>query len=133
MKRETRNAALRAAAQVAFVVTAACTSSATAPSAPSAPRPADTAQTCKAYLDGLATTRKPSELPEGDPLRGRADVYGAFTDRAARDSKRTRDCCALSFMDHRWECCSALDNKTPAGVEPQACTPWGPPAPPAMA
>jgi hypothetical protein len=136
MKLEVRRAALRAAFKTALVMTVGCAGSAhpatenTGGSAAEAGSAA--APSCGTYLDGLATA-KPVDLPDGDPLKGRMDVFGAFTDPAARVAARTQECCTkeLDTVDantpHRWACCSALDNKS------GACTPWGPPCPPEMA
>jgi hypothetical protein len=77
------------------------------------------------------------DLPDGDPLKGRHDQYGAFADPAARTAARTVACCTEVLAhdgtqaDARWPCCSALAVTT--GEQPMACTPWGPPCPPEMA
>jgi hypothetical protein len=139
MRPEIRRAALRAAAKAALVMSIGCSSGPGSP-APSnttttqGPQPAATS--CAAHLDALAVV-KPEELAADDPLHARMDVYGAFADRAARDSARTQACCEETMIAdgsnaaHRWQCCSALAS-LPAGAEPSACTPWGPPCPPEM-
>ena len=77
------------------------------------------------------------ELPPGDPLHGKLDVYGAFADVGARTAPRTQACCTEELVKHgsgataRFECCSALGD-LPAGARGSACTPWGPPCPPEM-
>ena len=82
---------------------------------------------------------KVGQLADDDPLHGRSDVFGeVFADVAARQSAHTQACCAEVLADpdaaskpHRWECCSALASV--GTQQPFACTPWGPPCPPAMA
>ncbi|MBP6628806.1 MAG: hypothetical protein KBG28_15640 [Kofleriaceae bacterium] len=145
MKPETRRAALRAAAHTAFVVAAACGGADPAPASPRAAGPGPTGPSspepgaaaplaCDPYLDGLATVPI-GELPADDPLRGRSDAYvEAFADLGARADARTQQCCLEELADgagrdHRWACCNALA----AADQPGACTPWGPPCPPAMA
>ena len=36
-----------------------------------------------------------------------------------------------SLAEHRWDCCANLPDNHPANIT-IACTPWGPPVPPAM-
>jgi hypothetical protein len=139
MRPDIRRAALRAAAKTALVVSFGCSSSPprpppsnTVPADGTAARPAATS--CAEYLAGLATGTR-EELAAGDPLHDRTDVFQVFTDVTARRSPRTRECCTEA-LEHdgaqakpRWACCSAL----PDNAQPPACTPWGPPCPPAMA
>jgi hypothetical protein len=141
MTPEIRRAALRAAAKAALVVSiTGCSGSPKAPpsntSGGSDSKPV-AAASCADYLGSLATIGH-GELPDGDPLKGKTAVYGAFKDVAARSAPRTTECCTEELKAHgssakaRFECCSALGD-VPAGAEPSACTPWGPPCPPAMA
>lgn len=151
MSPEVRRAALLAAAKTTFIVSLGCSSN-LQPSSPAAPPPASTASSatpdapvaapvlpCAQHLDGLATAN-PEQLPASDPLHDRLGVYGAFTDIAARNSERTRECCTEELTRdhggaaHRWACCSALsdaDGNTPS-IQGSACTPWGPPCPPEL-
>ncbi len=91
---------------------------------------------CDQYLGSLATA-KLGELKDGDPLKDKPGVYGAFADIKARGAARTTTCCTDELKMHgssskfRWECCSALGTE-PEGAEAAACTPWGPPCPPEM-
>jgi hypothetical protein len=144
MTPEIRRAALRAAAKAALVVSVGCSGG-----AKTAPPPENTTgstgsavaaaapMSCADHLASLAKGA-PESLPEGDPLRGKPGVYGeVYTDRAARESARTQECCTEEINNHgsqaqaRWECCSALTAQTDKSTA--ACTPWGPPCPPAMA
>ena len=138
MTPEVRRAALRAAAKTAFVATLVGCSGASkpateAPPSNAAPPAAAAPVSCAAHLDGLATA-KPKDLPASDPLHGRNDVFGAFTDVAARSAARTVECCKETLekdgaqAKHRWECCSTFA----INEQPFACTPWGPPCPPEM-
>jgi hypothetical protein len=67
-------------------------------------------------------------------MKGKVGVYGVFKDPAARTAAQTVSCCQEALgaqgasSKHRWECCSALDDK----ADRAACTPWGPPCPPEM-
>jgi hypothetical protein len=143
MTPEIRRAALRAAAKAALVVSLGslgalgCSGGArTAPSNTTAttPDPTPVAEaTCDEYLAGLEVTKGP--LPDGDPLKDAPAVYAAFVDVAARAAARTQECCTEQLARdnaqaaQRFECCSALGTAADA----MACTPWGPPCPPAMA
>lgn len=138
MSPEIRRAALRAAAKAAFVVSIGCSSGAGKP-APSnvagktGPEPA--AASCAEYLAGLEVVQR-DQLADDDPLKEAPELYGAFADRAARESARTRECCTEALAEGgsgepRWACCSALGNAS--GGQPGACIPWGPPCPPSMA
>ena len=133
MTPEIRRAALRAAAKVALVAAVGCGGKPPPPSNTTPPVQTDTVATCKEYLAGLKVVQR-GELPVGDPLREKPDVYGAFADRAARETPRTKDCCnqeiTANDQTHQWPCCSALDNIVPAGAI--GCSPWGPPCPPEM-
>lgn len=53
-------------------------------------------------------------------------------------SSEVRACCVElldeskgSLAEHRWDCCANLPDNHPASIT-IACTPWGPPVPPAM-
>lgn len=142
MTPEIRRAAIRAAAKAALVAgLAGCggdpkpapagpsNAATTEPAAPAA------AVDCTTLLAGLATVKQ-DELPDGDPAKTRPDVYGAvFADRARREAPETQQCCTEELTRSgaqsklRWECCSALPQDGQVGI---ACTPWGPPCPPAM-
>ncbi len=144
MTPEIRRAALRMAAKAAMLGAIGCSAPAphgpaTTP-APGNAAPAPTAfASCDAYLGGLATydLDVKSRLATDDPLKKRSDVYGAFASVAERSAPRTHECCTAQLVaagsqaKQRWACCSALD-AVPAGAEPTACSPWGPPCPPAM-
>ena len=140
MTPEIRRAALRIAAKTALVVTIGCSGSGSSTTtSPSNVATGSAAQpvACDPHLSGLATVEK-DNLASSDPLRERMDVYGkVFADITARTSARTQECCTEELVTsgssakHRWECCSALGD-VPAGAEPSACTPWGPPCPPEM-
>lgn len=104
--------------------------------APAADVAAAESKTCAQHLDGLVMVKNTSELPDNDPLRGDMTVYGAFADVAARSDPRTQECCReelkqdVAGAPHRWACCSALGDSDPEVA--MACTPWGPPCPPAL-
>lgn len=133
MTTDVRRTALRAAAKCAIIVTLGC-GGRTAPAQPEPDVPPVAEPSCAEYLASLETV---DQVPEGDPLHGQLDVYGAFADVEARSSARTRECCTEQLVAggsgaaQRWECCSALGD-VPEGAEPSACTPWGPPCPPEM-
>lgn len=145
MTPEIRRAALRAAAKAALVVSLGSLGSIGCSGGKSGgPSTSSTSNTggstepaaevsCADYLAGLPVART-GELAADDPLKDRPDVYGAFASVADREAARTQTCCTEqlaadgSAAAQRWECCSALP--APDGM---ACTPWGPPCPPAMA
>lgn len=143
MSPEVRRAALRTAAKATFIVSVGC-SNVPPPAAPAEPATAPVTApvtvtttapaTCGEYLDGLARVDH-NGLAASDPLRERADVYGAFVDVTARSSERTQQCCLeelqrdSSGAAHRWACCSALAPQSNIG---SACSPWGPPCPPEL-
>jgi hypothetical protein len=135
MSPETRRAALLAAAST-LVTTLACSSPPT-PNDPATPAtdPPLSERACAKHLASLAMAH-PDELPDGDPLKTNdGSIYGAFTDVAARSDPKTQRCCEASLTrggphsDHRWACCSALPGLPAVRM---ACTPWGPPCPPAL-
>lgn len=158
MSPDVRRAALLAAAKATFIVSLGCArneppgaptgptiSTASTPMAPEPappppapapePAPATPEIPCEQHLASLATAQI-DELPANDPLRARHDVYGAFRDISARTDDRTVACCVAVLRDHngsdrRWPCCSSA---LPSTLELEmACTPWGPPCPPALA
>ncbi|MBX3186439.1 MAG: hypothetical protein KF819_05455 [Labilithrix sp.] len=54
-------------------------------------------------------------------------------------STEVQACCvelltkSMGMMDaHRWDCCANVDRSTASQEVNMACTPWGPPVPPAM-
>jgi hypothetical protein len=134
-----RRAAVRMAAKTAaFVVTVGaigCSGGGKAAPSNVDKTTGGTAGACEPYLAGLATA-KPEALPEGDELKTKPGVYGAFQDPAARSAPQTLSCCNADLKahgaasKHRWACCSAVEGKPDAEV--MACTPWGPPCPPEM-
>lgn len=145
MRPEIRRAAIRAAAKTALIAgLAGCSGDpkASTTSTPSNVATGDTAKPaapvdCEAHLTGLKKMKK-EELPDGDPVKERMDVYGeVFANRAEREAPETQKCCTEDLVkngsrgSHRWECCSALAD-LPKDASPSACTPWGPPCPPAM-
>ncbi|MDC0672499.1 hypothetical protein [Nannocystis radixulma] len=142
MSPEVRRAALLAAAKTTLVTAIGCSSaqpsaSPTATNQPSAPAPASSPDECARHLDRLATVPR-EQLAADDPLRERMDVYGeVFADREARASEPTQACCRQELAregantPHRWSCCSALPQHENRELS-LACTPWGPPCPPAL-
>ena len=144
MTPEIRRAALRMAAKAAMLGAIGCSApappGAAMPTPPGNTAPAPTAgASCEAYLGSLATydLDVKAQLADDDPLKKRSDVYGAFARIADRSAPRTHACCTTQLVaagsqaKQRWACCSALD-AVPAGADPSACSPWGPPCPPAM-
>ena len=135
MTPEIRRAALLVAAKATMIASLGCSGGRT-PAPAAEPAPAAPPVSCAEHLGALATA-KPDQLPASDPLHGRANVYGAFTDVDARGSARTLECCDEeltrdgSGAAHRWECCSALP-ESKADALMIACTPWGPPCPPEL-
>ena len=136
MTPQTRRAALRMAAKAAMVLTVGCSGGqhATPPPSNTATPTGSAPVACKPYLAGLAQSHV-ADLPADDPLHGKPDIYGAFTDIAARQSAQTQQCCADELnagveSAYRWACCSALGHAPPNHLA--ACTPWGPPCPPEM-
>jgi hypothetical protein len=70
----------------------------------------------------VAVVNKTFETQPGDDFEAPADVKACCQTLAvATDSK------VIDAIPHRFECCSALDWNGS-----MACTPWGPPVPPAM-
>ncbi len=142
MSPEVRRAALLAAAKTTFIVSLGCSSNVQpgASRPESVTPPAAPEVSCAEHLGGLAQTKMGEALPASDPLHDKPGVYGAFTDIAARTSERTQQCCSEALTDgngesaYRWACCSALIDQN--GQRPDdrfmACTPWGPPCPPAL-
>lgn len=137
MTPEIRRAAIRAAAKAALITAIGCGGD-PKPAAPMTPSNVSAAPATKAAVDcathlgGLAKVKQ-DKLADDDPLKNDSTVYGqVFADRAARESADTKKCCNEELAANgagsklRWECCSAL------GGTGMACTPWGPPCPPAM-
>lgn len=105
--------------------------------------------------EGSEMSGDPAEKPDASIAVGDADadapavdcaemVHAAFgTDgpypgEPKMVSAEVRDCCAVLLradsvvtLEHRWDCCA---NLTPAAASEVtlACSPWGPPVPPAM-
>lgn len=142
MTPEIRRAAIRAAAKTALIAgLAGCASEPrTAPAGPSnaatgTPATPAEAVDCTTLLGNLEAVPQ-DRLPDGDPVKARTDVYGSvFADRTRREAPATQRCCSEELAQagassrFRWECCSALLDTQDVGG---ACTPWGPPCPPAM-
>ena len=142
MRRDVHLKALKAASNVAFSIALVGCASAS---------PATTASTD----DGTPATTSESELKKkhpkahagchedaGTPLDCQAVVDAAFP--TAGDYPGTKQsvseevaaCCdtllgkgATGAGAHRWDCCANAAHPSDVGL---ACTPWGPPVPPAM-
>jgi hypothetical protein len=146
MRRDVHLEALRIAAKVALSIGLldGCNAprtreaSATQPEPAPAPTTADTSEP--------ATTPAPTpEHVEAQPVASdcRAVIAGAFPVASdypgeKRDvSPGVQTCCALALVQepqleqHRWDCCANLADDVEQRVL-IACSPWGPPVPPAM-
>lgn len=139
MLNETKRRALRAAQQVSFVTLAAC-SGQIAVSAPAATNEAlvdanlnvhaSDAAVDQHVNDAAIVDAKPSCSAFQSALRSDAGVSMAEND--------ARQCCREFFAEGEPEwndpvtyyCC--YESQLEPGEKPIACTPWGPPMPPAM-
>lgn len=136
MTPEIRRAAIRAAAKAALITAIGCSGdpkpTTTMPSNVSTSPAVPEVKECGALLGGLEKVAQ-DKLADDDPLKKSNFVYGqVFADRKARESAEVQKCCTEELDKNnassklRWECCAAVDGKG------AACTPWGPPCPPAM-
>lgn len=142
MQSDVHYAALKAAARVAFGVAflGGCSSAAqdgndgvTSESAVKAPCHDASAPDAKKSCDAVIA----SAFPDAGPEQWVANNPGA-----ASISAEAKACCTekltakdahASSVPYGWSCCSALDSwNNPDPTIAIACTPWGPPVPPAM-
>ena len=142
MRRDAHRDALKVAAKVALAIglLEGCRESLAA--APSAPTEAEApvVETAPATTPD-AYAAAPAE-PAGKVTDCRAVVYaacpvdGEYPGERKEVADEVRTCCghllvAPGGLDtHRWDCCANVDEESGAIVH--ACTPWGPPVPPAM-
>lgn len=150
MRRDAQFEALKVAAKVAMAIglLEGCRESlAAAPSAPTeshaeAPAVEDTAPAREETAPVSEEYASTSSEPTGKVTDCKAVVFAAFPIDGDYPGQRkdvateVRTCCAHLLaapggMDvHRWDCCANLED--PADATAIACTPWGPPVPPAM-
>ncbi len=134
MRSDVHASALRSAAKVAFSVAflGGCSAAPamTAGEDPSAPAP--TGASCQGSAPTKPAASCASVVAAAFPTEG--DYPGV----KQSVSSEVQACCIElldeskgSLADHRWDCCANLPDPPPANVG-IACTPWGPPVPPAM-
>lgn len=157
MRSDVHFAALRAAAKVAFSVAFIGGCAAQAAEADDAANPDGTepATAAEADLSAKNKTKKNSDktstLPSGchhedasvpqlscdQVIAAAFPTEGTYPGAKQSVSAEVQTCCAEALdksqglAAHRWDCCANL----PADAGPNvglACTPWGPPVPPAM-
>jgi hypothetical protein len=144
MRRDAHRDALKVAAKVALAIglLEGCRESlAAAPSAPTlAPTETPVVDTAPATTPD-AVAAAPAE-PVGKVTDCRAVVYAAFPVDGQYPGERkevadeVRTCCGHLLVapggleTHHWDCCANVDHESEAVA--MACTPWGPPVPPAM-
>lgn len=126
MKDETRRAALRAAHAVALgTIAAACTS--TTASTPAPGEKTNAAADCMALTDGAFPGVDGYPYPKAKASPHPAVQQCCRQSLEAFFSRRTPD----PVMErHRWACCASVDTSGARELG-AACTPWGPPVPPA--
>ena len=131
MRNDVHTAALKAAAKVAFSMAfvSGCSSSAGEPTGESesavmtygSPSKPDAAVSCTDVL--AATFPKPGDY-QWEPVPQSAEVVSCCKEELEAHDAST---------PYRWDCCVAFDPKTGDTTgHAMACTPWGPPVPPAM-
>jgi len=142
MKHEIQREALRAAARVAFAVglLEGCTP-AVAPAvaaAPSEPPPSTDATPVVAEPADLYAKAEPTPPMSCEALVDVAFPVPSEYPGQKRDvNEEVRTCCTQLVLagtdaEHRWDCCAnAAEGALQQEVQ-GACTPWGPPMPPAM-
>jgi hypothetical protein len=132
MNKEVHAAALRAAAKVAFSVAFITGCSSEEAASDTAPGPQESEVRSNACGDKKFTCT--------DLVKASFPAEGNYPGQAvASISPAVKQCCTEllikngSQTEHRWDCCA---NRNNAGASEQnvniACTPWGPPVPPAM-
>jgi hypothetical protein len=148
MRSDVHSSALRAAAQVAFSV--AFTYGCTAPVSPSDVKEgdgtaADSSESdiksgCGSTKDAGAATPDSSAptLSCDDVVNAAFPTEGNYPGKKESVSVEVQTCCEKLITStegvlehHRWDCCANLPADAGASVG-SACTPWGPPVPPAM-
>ena len=151
MRSDVHSLALRAAAKMAFSVAfvGGCSSSAPGVPADDYPGGEGPATAESGYTHGGKPCTKDASAPPRPALDCDALVNAAFPDAGAWPdgkplvSKEVASCCEKIILGqegdggrahpHRWTCCAALDWGQGSSQElGTACTPWGPPVPPAM-
>lgn len=131
MKYEAHIAALRAASKVAFsvAVLAGCAEQ-------SAADPASDDPSQESEVKGASACDGGKKFTCDDLVNAAFPTPGNYPGKKVTVSKEVASCCDElleskgAMTPHRWDCCAnttATDEKI--GM---ACTPWGPPVPPAM-
>lgn len=129
MNHEARIAALRAAAKVAFGV-AFLTGCSTENADDGTNDPAQEAEVKSAGTK----TKKFSCI---DLVNAAFPEEGGYPGKAVKTTAEVRQCCSDILVEsggmsaHRWDCCANHEAKDDQKIG-TACTPWGPPCPPAM-
>lgn len=151
MQRNIHEAALRAAAKVAFSVGVLGGCSAPPPTAPTPDEPASTGSATPSPAPSSTSTGNRSDAavppptdaaPPPQGCEALLDVTfptgGEFPPVAREVSAEVRSCCVDLLLNtpepmgtHRWDCCANVPLEENEAVA-VACTPWGPPVPPAM-
>ena len=128
MQRATHLAALRMASKVALSASVlACSAATTTPIG--ATPPSETTAT---------TSAPPPEKASCESVINQAfPTEGQYPGTKKDVSPEVVACCRESLLKHqgsaphRWDCCAQFDKSTSNEIH-AACTPWGPPTPPAM-
>ena len=137
--------ALRAAARVAFgvAVLGGCSAAVTEEETVASESEINKAP-CPSKADAAPP---PDAKPSCDTVLASAfgdagDDFGATQDPPKAVSEDVKTCCHEKLTDqsaeswtfeHRWACCNAFGSwNSPDRAIAMACTPWGPPVPPAM-
>lgn len=158
MRSDVHFAALRAAAKVAFSVAfiGGCAAQAAESDEASNPDGTEPATSAEADLSAKNKTKKKTETASALPSSCHHDAgvpklscdqvvaaafptEGKYPGTKQSVSAEVQTCCLEVLADHdgglpahRWDCCANLpagDHGETVGI---ACTPWGPPVPPAM-
>lgn len=140
MKDDVYLEALRATARVAFAVglLQGCTRTVADPPAPVEPAPSTDATPVVAEPVDVHAKAEPSVPMSCEALVDVAFPVPSEYPGEKRDvNEEVRTCCTQLVLghtdaEHRWDCCAnAAEGALQQEVQ-RACTPWGPPMPPAM-
>lgn len=134
--------ALLATARIAGVVTLVGCGSARSGAPVASPTPSE--EVASEEVAAQPADTEVSEVADTDPMATCEVVLGELKEsmRPKLDEDE-KTCCTTyveqleagegalveAFPDLRWTCCFGIERQSPS----MACTPWGPPAPPAMA
>jgi hypothetical protein len=134
MKREVHAAALRATSKVVFSVAfiAGCSNG-------------DEAEETKPVQEAQVKSNTEAGACEGkysceDIVKDAFPTPGRYPGQAATTTNLVKQCCTellvskRGMIENRWDCCANHSEPSEADKETlwMACTPWGPPVPPAM-